>query len=347
MVAEFDLIVLVLLDDRQVAGDLYSERIHVDGRAELYGRQARYTRELLLPLAPGCYRIEVALSEPCSGHEGRLALGVCLEPVFPGQLRLAPLLLGECGLEGRVADLFFDPRIQTEFVDPQGPLCVYTELFHPDSRPEEIELHWSLTREIGGGELLREGTAHFSAGGQATALGWSIDLDDLWLETYRVDAVVSADGRRARGSATFGLLVESDAALARFFRESLDALACVAPAEEVQQLRMAAPAERRAAWEAFWHRRDPTPETAENDFKAEFFDRLRYANAQFGGTRPGWQTDRGRIYVTHGEPDLIDRRTFRIEGPPVEVWHYDRLGLRFVFVDRTGYGEYTLVADRW
>ena len=62
---------------------------------------------------------------------------------------------------------------------------------------------------------------------------------------------------------------------------------------------------------------------------------------------PGWQTDRGSVYITHGEPDLIDRRTFQLEGPPTEIWHYDRLGLRFVFVDRTGYGDYRLIDDRW
>jgi GWxTD domain-containing protein len=347
MVAEFDLIVLILLDGRQIEGDLYSERIEVASREALYGRRARYSRELLFPLAPGCYRIEVALSEPSSGHEGRLALGVCLDPVFPGQLRLAPLLLGECGLTGRVADLFFDPRIRTEFVDPRGPLCVYTELFHPNCQPEEIELHWVLSREIGGGEALREGTLRFPPDETATRLHWSIDLADLWLETYRIDAVVRAAGRRARGSATFGLLVESEEALDRFFLESLEVLAYIASSEELQRLEMAAPDERRAEWDAFWQRRDPTPLSEENEYKAEFFDRLRYANSQFGGARAGWQTDRGHVYIVHGEPDLIDRRTFQLEGPPTEIWHYDRLGLRFVFVDRTGYGDYTLVDDAW
>ena len=58
--------------------------------------------------------------------------------------------------------------------------------------------------------------------------------------------------------------------------------------------------------ETFWYRRDPTPDTVENEFREEYFRRVMYANERFGGRIPGWKTDRGRIYIVYGPPDEID-----------------------------------------
>jgi len=54
--------------------------------------------------------------------------------------------------------------------------------------------------------------------------------------------------------------------------------------------------------EQFWARRDPTSSTAENEFKEEHYRRIQYANERFAAGRPGWRTDRGRIYIKYGEP---------------------------------------------
>ncbi len=58
--------------------------------------------------------------------------------------------------------------------------------------------------------------------------------------------------------------------------------------------------------EQFWLRRDPTPDTVENEYKQEHYRRIAYANQHFASTAPGWKTDRGRIYITFGPPDEID-----------------------------------------
>ena len=62
--------------------------------------------------------------------------------------------------------------------------------------------------------------------------------------------------------------------------------------------------EREHFIEQFWQRRDPTPGTDYNEFKAEHYRRIAYANEQFAFRElPGWKTDRGRIYITYGPPD--------------------------------------------
>ena len=58
----------------------------------------------------------------------------------------------------------------------------------------------------------------------------------------------------------------------------------------------------------FWDMRDPNPDTEENEFRGEYYERIAYANEHFSSGIPGWKTDRGRIYITWGKPDSIESR---------------------------------------
>jgi GWxTD domain-containing protein len=98
---------------------------------------------------------------------------------------------------------------------------------------------------------------------------------------------------------------------------------------------------------AFWERRNPTPGSAENTFKEEHYRRLAYSNQHFAAGIPGWESDRGRIYILYGPPDSRERRaTF----PLTEVWRYkyiDSLGPNVVltFTDKSGQGQYDLTDE--
>src|SRR5262245_47239106 len=64
--------------------------------------------------------------------------------------------------------------------------------------------------------------------------------------------------------------------------------------------------ERESFIESFWLRRDPTPDTIDNEFKDDHYERIAYANEHFASGIPGWKTDRGRIYIMYGKPDEIE-----------------------------------------
>jgi len=82
--------------------------------------------------------------------------------------------------------------------------------------------------------------------------------------------------------------------------------------------------ERDAFIEGFWERRNPNPGSAKNRFKEEHYRRISYANTHFAAGEPGWQTDRGRVYIVFGPPDSIDSHP--AAGSSVaksfEIWHY-------------------------
>ncbi|HYM10401.1 MAG TPA: GWxTD domain-containing protein [Bryobacterales bacterium] len=121
--------------------------------------------------------------------------------------------------------------------------------------------------------------------------------------------------------------------------------------------------EREQFVENFWLRRDPTPDTAENEFKEEHYRRIAYANEHYASGIPGWKADRGRIYITFGPPDEIESHPSggTYERPPeegggttstypFEQWRYrylDGIGTNIIleFVDPTMTGEYRLTMD--
>jgi GWxTD domain-containing protein len=118
--------------------------------------------------------------------------------------------------------------------------------------------------------------------------------------------------------------------------------------------------ERENFIENFWRRRDPNPDTEENEFREEYYERIAYANEHFASGIPGWMTDRGKIYITWGKPDSVeshpsggayDRPSYEGGGStttyPFEVWFYRHLdnvgdGVEIEFVDPTGTGEYKI-----
>jgi GWxTD domain-containing protein len=121
--------------------------------------------------------------------------------------------------------------------------------------------------------------------------------------------------------------------------------------------------ERQQFVEQFWLRRDPTPDTEENEYKEEHYRRIAYANDHYASGIPGWKTDRGMIYIKYGPPDEIDSHPSggSYERPieegggetstyPFEDWRYrylDGVGTNVVieFVDTTMSGEYHISLD--
>ena len=121
--------------------------------------------------------------------------------------------------------------------------------------------------------------------------------------------------------------------------------------------------ERENFIENFWRRRDPNPDTEENEFREQYYERIAYANEHFTSGIPGWKTDRGRIYISWGKPDEIEthpsggayeRPSYEGGGStttyPFEIWWYRHLdgpgdGVEIEFVDPTGTGEYHIARD--
>ena len=128
-------------------------------------------------------------------------------------------------------------------------------------------------------------------------------------------------------------------------------------------VRLTTDEERENFIEQFWLRRDPTPDTIENEYREEHYRRIAWSNERYASGIPGWKTDRGRIYITFGPPDEVEshpsggtyQRPYEEGGGftstyPFEIWRYrwlEGVGQEVLieFVDPTMTGEYRMTLD--
>ena len=121
--------------------------------------------------------------------------------------------------------------------------------------------------------------------------------------------------------------------------------------------------EREQFIKIFWGQRDPDPDTEENEYREQHYERIAYANEHFSSGIPGWKTDRGRIYIKFGKPNEIEshpaggpyqRMSYEGGGSittyPFEKWFYRHIpgvgsGIEIEFVDPSGSGEYRIARE--
>jgi GWxTD domain-containing protein len=154
--------------------------------------------------------------------------------------------------------------------------------------------------------------------------------------------------------------------LSKVYKKWLDEdVAWIITDEERQAFKQLSNDEERDQFiEAFWQRRDPTPDTEENEYKEEHYARIAYANEHFAAGIPGWKSDRGRIYIMYGKADEIESHPSggTYERPmeegggststfPFEQWRYrylEGIGQEVIieFVDTCMCGDYHMTMDR-
>ena len=120
--------------------------------------------------------------------------------------------------------------------------------------------------------------------------------------------------------------------------------------------------ERDQFIEQFWLRRDPTPDTEENEYREEHYRRIAYANDHYASGIPGWKSDRGMIYIKFGPADETDVHNGGTEERPIEegggqtsMYPYEKWRYRYLdgigtnveieFVDTTMTGEFRMTTD--
>jgi len=186
-----------------------------------------------------------------------------------------------------------------------------------------------------------------------------------WQDTIRIDAQVPVRGfkvtlppqrlsigryemRLSQGTnvmaATPFLVAFSDQYAAANLQDIVSLLRWFAPADSLKTLLNAAPEDRAAAWQRFWHWTDPNPATPENEAIDDYLRRVQAANERFRDEgMPGWLTERGEVFIALGEPnEILDRRP-DVQGRNRWIqWQYYEHRLVLSFFDDTGFGKYRM-----
>src|SRR5262245_59878139 len=171
----------------------------------------------------------------------------------------------------------------------------------------------------------------------------------------KADAKAKDDAKRSREAEN------SSRALRKWIDEDVSYI--ISNEERTAWKRLATDEERESFIESFWLRRDPTPDTIDNEYKDDHFQRIAYANEHFASGIPDWKSDRGRIYIMYGKPDeieshpsggtydrLIEEGGGTTSTFPFEIWRYryiEGIGNEVLLelVDPSMSGEYRMTID--
>lgn len=188
------------------------------------------------------------------------------------------------------------------------------------------------------------------ASGKVTQAFLKVDHPNLSAGTYflNIDAVpIGVHGGQpallASTSRTFSVRWSDLPPMIQDLDKAVDQMRYVAKESEMEYIREAKdPSEKRDRFLEFWKKRDPDPRTPENELMEEYYNRVEYANKNFTHYMEGWRTDRGMVYIYLGAPDNVERYPFQSNSKPYEIWYYNQINRRYVFVDESGFGDYRL-----
>ena len=319
-----------------------SQEVRVRSFRETSRRDESVLFQGFLILEPGYYLVAIDVRDLAS-RDG-FAAGIDLRvPRYRPAAITAPILVYDARARAdreAAPALIVNPRATVQLGGP-GPL-VYVEAFATPPAPAGpgpiVEVHEE-------GRIILADTLR-ERGGPGAIYAAVDSLDEKRLPAGALTLRARLPEPPAADSATL-LVALAPGWLAPDYDGVLSYLRYAGTATQLDSLRAAPPGERARLLHAFWKKRDPNPETPENEFFERYFSRIQDANDRFAGAMgPGWLTDRGEVYVTLGPPDEVTRHLDTRQGSgQAQVWLYNEsLGfeLRLVFTDVTGTGQLIL-----
>jgi GWxTD domain-containing protein len=296
-------------------------------------------------ISPGQYIVRMQAADANSSRGFRMTDTLTV-PAYGAQSAVAsPMLVYEANGRidrGSLPHLITNPRHTVPY-GGESPLLYVEAYGGAAAAPLDVKVVnetgatlWSAQTPLRGGEnAIRYGIVEIPSA--------SLPLGKLFVEVA---------GAGVTPERTPLVLTISDQWMVGNMNEVVDFLRYIAFPEEIDSLQAGTPADQRAAWERFWARRDPLPITDINEYRDQFFARVRYATEAFreAGGRAGWDTDRGEVYIVLGAPDHAAERyigqTDVTGRPNAEEWIYSGAPggrLNLLFHDRTGFGRFELV----
>ena len=294
----------------------------------------------ILTAPPGQYNLDIAVRDVGSSKNSTGGTMLVVPRLTPGTLSSA-LTVYEASPRARIdsmPDIVPSPR-STAAYGRDSVVRVYLEGYGAGSA---THLPLSLTVRNAQGGMLWSDTTSLDRRGQIFSGLVRVPVSRLGIGPATLVAARSdtPDSARSPLLVSFG----DDLPVASF-EEMLSYLRYFATPQRLRVLRDATPDARAGAWATFLRETDPIPTTPQNEALNEYFTRLRQANIRFRDEgSQGWMSDRGRVYLTLGEPDQVYEQGANdiSQRGRAQIWEYREYRVQLVFIDQTGFSRWRL-----
>lgn len=338
---------VVDLEQNMIEGRLWKRNLEVAAFAQTNDRQTLNEESADFLLAPGIYELRVEISDLHTQRRLRRNYPLALPDFGERRLQFSTIAFGEKAAPQD--SLHYN--LLALLTDAAPHAGVFYEIYGA-SPGDTLEAHYVISDWKK--ETLAEWRSAFVA--DSARVGHFEKLTDKLkyqgLQNLRI--TISGKRQKAEAEAEAGYRVqflaqeEQDPAslLEEYPGLAYLPLRYICSNKEYKRVLDMPETPRKEAVAEFWRQRDPSPDTAHNELREEFYRRVAFAQMRFaahGIGKAGWETDRGRIYIIYGPPQDVHHQMGELDPMPYEIWFYPKHERRFVFMDKKGSGEYELV----
>lgn len=345
--ANYEVVVFVAGNDGQpLMRKELTDRVQVNTLAETNSKRTYNFHDFEFDLPPGEYQFTCVVTDHVSKSSSQKIQSKKLRDFTSaaGPLEISDAFLADQAVKDSERGLVIRPGLYENTTAPNREAFIYFEIFHHEANAPLVMRQTIMNRQK---EKLLDQQREWPRQGPKQYVVLPIWTDMLPYGTYEIVMEVQSGGIQKTVSTNLRVSWDGMPDTGIHLGQAVRAAMCIARGDERQELEkmLVSPvSEQQQALSAFWSKRDESPDTAENETMTNFYRRFEIANESFGGSKEGWQTDRGQTFLKYGAPDEIEVFTRATVDQPYQLWHYRKLNWTFKFVDEEGMGEFELAS---
>jgi GWxTD domain-containing protein len=337
---ELSLVIRKKANEETVLQDVWKEELRVSDFETTNARDLYHksVREIPLSIEPGEYTLLVIFTDKESGRTLTGPRDFTLAKYSTEELVIGDPILTD--LSGEISEV--DRKDMLRAIPFARKSQLLFDVRTPFAQHVPVKITMQLQQE-GKAETVFDDSLSFPAG--VSSHQFLLDTEKLEEGTYSVQVKIDAAGTPVSVIKRFEVvwfdkpvyLYRSDLA-----RRPMLYILSTAEKQQLEDLS----SDEQAKWiERWWKEKDPTPETAMNELKAEFFSRVSDVNKRYSNRfEEGWETDRGKTEILYGKPDRVEKNPYAANNHPYEVWYYEPRNEKITFIDFEGNQDYRLVS---
>lgn len=236
------------------------------------------------------------------------------------------------------------PNMKSNIMKNAKGFYAFTEIFDR-MKGDSLSVDYTIVDDLKEGGSLKSGTIHLARNNALEPFTLNLADMGLTIGRYVLHLQISDGKRSVHAAKPFTVEWAGIPGYIKDIPQAIKEMGYIATSKEEKYLEGLTGSQQLRAFKAYWDSLDTDRSTDISEPMIEYFSRADYAMQHFNTYntwKDGWKTDRGEIFILYGPPDQVYRYPNASDSNPYEIWEYYNPERNYLFVDRTGMGDYQL-----
>ncbi len=339
---------LLTLENHSIMEKLWTEEIRVTDAKITESKKAFHTTQRYLLVTPGIYNARAQLKD---GETKKVS--TIIRKIIVGNYAMKAISISDIMLVNSVQTAGdkhnISPNVTGNIAENNNAFYLFYEIYNARLN-DSIQVRYTIS-DMKGNKVVERDQFYISKVNRSQIIA-RFDSIPYAIGNYQITVEISSLNSKENATAVkqkaFAVRLANSPASITDIDLAIRQLRYIAKESDYDYIQEGKTGEeKRKRFEAFWKKRDPSPDTKRNEAMEEYYSRVEYANKNFSHYMEGWKTDMGMVFILFGSPNNVERHPFDIDSKPYEIWAYYDYNRSLVFVDESGFGDYRLLTPIW